>query len=146
MRLALVDDDRQLQLLRQRHLQPKGVLLHVARDVLIMVIESDLANGLHARVPCELPIHQNTRLVHLIRVVRMAAHGGPDPVVPLRQPDGTFARRQVAANVHHAAHLILRHAGQNLFKILCKARLVEVCVGIKIHGSSPTIVPVVRAR
>ena len=47
MGLPLVDNHRQVKLRRQRHLRPKGRLLTRPGDVLVVVIQPDLANGEH---------------------------------------------------------------------------------------------------
>ena len=38
VRLALMDDDRKRKLLRQRHLHPERLFLHLARNVLVVII------------------------------------------------------------------------------------------------------------
>ena len=88
MRLALMDDDGHGELLRQRHLQAEGPLLHIPRGILIVIVQADLADGLHARVFTQLAVDGDPRLVHLRGVVRVAAHGGPDPV----EASGQFDR------------------------------------------------------
>ena len=50
VRLALVDDDRELQRLGQLELLLEGNDLPRARHVLIVIIQPDLADGAHARI------------------------------------------------------------------------------------------------
>ena len=44
--LPLVDDDGQVQFLCQSHLSPEGLLLDVPGNVLIMIVQTDLTDGL----------------------------------------------------------------------------------------------------
>ena len=144
MRFTLVDDDRHGKLLCQRQLHPEGVFLDLARDILVVIVQPDLADGAHAGVLAERTVARDARLVHMVCVVRVAADGGPDPVVALGQRDGALGRGQVAANVHHARDAIFPHPGENVVKIGLKAGVVQMGVGIEIHRNLLIFAPMVR--
>jgi hypothetical protein len=46
-RLARMNDDRQVELARQRDLRRKHLALHVARREVVVVVEPDLADRTH---------------------------------------------------------------------------------------------------
>ena len=48
----------------QLHLQPEGVLLHLARHVFIVIVQPDLADCLHAGAFAERTVHLDARRVH----------------------------------------------------------------------------------
>ena len=128
MRLALMDDDGHGELLRQRHLQAEGPLLHIPRGILIVIVQADLADGLHARVFAQLAVDGDPRLVHLRGVVRVAADGGVDPAKSLGQLHRLFRRRQIEANLHHAGDGRSLHVFHNAVKVLCKTVLGQMRV------------------
>ena len=133
MRLALMDHDGKRQLLRKLHLHPERPLLHVSRRVFVVIIQTDLSDGLHARVLAQRAVFPDPRFVHLLRVVRVAADGGPDPVVLMGQLDRVMGRRAVAADLHHAGDVRCAHFFHNVHKVLCKTVLAQMGVRIKIH-------------
>ena len=98
-----------------------------------MIIQADLADGLHTRVLAQRAVFPDPRLVHLLRVVRVAADGGPDPVVLMGQLDRVMGRRAVAADLHHAGDVRCAHFFHNVHKVLCKTVLAKMGVRIKIH-------------
>ena len=98
-----------------------------------MIIQTDLADGLHARVLAQRAVFFDPRRIHLLRVVRVAADGGPDPVVLIGQLDRVIRRRAVKADLHHAGDIRCAHVFHNVHKVLCKTGLAQMGVRIKIH-------------
>jgi hypothetical protein len=64
----------------------------------------------------------------------MAAHGGIDKVILLRQPDGLEAGGQVTAHVHNPADAVALHRCQHLSLVLLEPAGIIVGVGIKKPG------------
>ena len=81
--VAAVDDDRQLRRARLRELPAKNLLLHVARRMIVVIVEAHLAPADHRGLPRQLVELREMFLGDFIRVVRMDADGGVDPVVLL---------------------------------------------------------------
>ena len=133
VRLALVDYDGKRKLLRKRHLHPERALLHIARRVFVVIIQADLANGLHARIFAQRAVFFDPRFIHLRRVVRVAADSGPDPIMLIGQLDRVIRRRAVESDLHHAGDVRRAHFFHNVHKVLCKTVLAQMGVRIKIH-------------
>src|SRR5690349_17813169 len=82
-----VDDDRQFSRARDLHLAQEDLLLHIARRMIVVVIESDLAEPNHAtmtRKRFELCV---VALCSQPGFVWMNADAGIDPVVLLSDAD-----------------------------------------------------------
>ena len=93
-----------------------------------MIIQADLADGLHARVFAQLAVDGDPCLVHLRGIVRVAADGGVDPAKSLGQLHRLFRRRQIEANLHHAGDGRSLHVFHNGVEVLCKTVLGQMCV------------------
>ena len=74
--IPFVYDDRQIYFLCQFHLHPEGFFLDFPWDILIMVVKTDLADGLHLFVTAELSEFFQNFLIHLIAGIRVRTDRG----------------------------------------------------------------------
>ena len=81
--IAAMDDYGQLRLGSQLHLLAEYALLHIARRMVIEIIESDFSVSDHARVLRQLRKLLEVRGGEVLRLVRMRAHRGVNPIMPL---------------------------------------------------------------
>ena len=135
--LPLVDDDGLFQLPGQLHLSPKGLLLNIPRDVLIVIIQADLSNGLYFWVfPAQLPVAVQHGIVYLVRRVRMGADGSIDVVVFPGQSRRRLGGGGGTAWVHQQCNARLgQGSGQKLCPVRIKGPVIHMGVGIKQHFS-----------
>ena len=79
-----MNDDRQLGLPCQRHLIAKNSLLHIARRMIVEIVETNLAPGDDFWMFRQSrPVPRNVAGVTCFRFVRMNANSGVDPIVLL---------------------------------------------------------------
>ena len=136
--LPVVENDRQLQLLRQRQLPLQHLLLQgTGRVLLPVVVQSDLPDGHHL-----LPLRQLPQTLYLLRlkvvaVLRVQAHCGVYMGKLRRQCNGLLRGGQGAAGVHHQPDTLLGQSRQYLPPVRVKGLIVIVGMGIKQHGCSP---------
>ena len=115
--LPVVDDDGEVQVPGQLELGPKDLLLQVPGDLLPVVVQADLSDGLH------LGVAGHGR--HLVQPVRRQAQGvlgvdprgGVDVGVPLRQVDGLAGGGQIAPGAQHQPHPRSGEGGQDLVPV-----------------------------
>ena len=81
--IAAMDHDRQLRGARLRELAAKNLLLHVARRMVVVIVEAHFAPGNHARMLGEFVELREVLVGGGVGVVRMDADRRVDPVVLL---------------------------------------------------------------
>ena len=105
--LAAVQDHRQPGLPGHFQLPAEDALLHLARRMIVVVIEADLAPRDHFRMPCQAGKAREMLFGGLDGFVRMDPDGRPDPVMLLRKRKRRLQLRRPASaadgrNSHHA--------------------------------------------
>ncbi len=132
-----MDDDGQLRRMGHFHLLHKDALLHVARRVIVKIVEPDLAPGNHLRI-----FRQPLQLVEVflfrqLRFVRMNADGRVNPLMLLREFDGAVERagaRAIAiADGEQGGDAGLFRAREDLGAIGVEALVLEMAVGVGVH-------------
>src|SRR5258708_29090483 len=78
-----MDDYLQLRLGGQLHLIAEHALLHFARRMIVEIVESDFSVSDHARVLRQLRKLLEVRRGKFLRLVRMRADGGVNPIMLL---------------------------------------------------------------
>ena len=78
-----MDHHRQLRGARLLKLAPKDLLLHVARRMIVVIVEAHFAPGDHARIAAELVELREMLIGGGTRIVRMDANRRVDPIVLL---------------------------------------------------------------
>ena len=130
-----MDDDRQFRRTRKLHLADEYVLLHVARRVVVIVVEADLSPSDDLRPARELLEFCEIGVFSQLGLVRMNADARINEVVLLSNPDraiecpGPVAGSD-AENVGDTSFL---RPSDDLLAIRIEARAVEVAVGIDVH-------------
>ena len=138
--VARVDDDRLLQLAREADEPREGGALHVARGVVVVVVEADLADGDDlglGREPRELGVRG---VVEGDGVVRVHADRSAGSLVhALRERDRRARRREIGADADddEALHAGLACAGEHLVGPAREVLRIEMAVRIDEHGRKP---------
>ena len=131
VRFAFVDDDGQAERLSQLKLLLESDDLPRPRHVLIVIIQSDFPDGADLRVGAQAAVDVQQPAVHAGGIVRVAAHGGIDEGIFMRQLHTVFGGGQIAAHVHDRPLLCQR--GEDLPAVGVKAPVVQMGVRVKIH-------------
>ena len=137
VRLAVVDDDRQIKLLRQTKLHLQNLLLQLLPLQIVVIVQADLADGLHLFLLRPRADARLARVVPAFRLVRMPADGGIEEIVALRQRHAGLVRPGVLARVHHKLHAVFRKRRDKLLAVGVEPRIVVVGMRIKKHTASP---------
>ena len=136
VRVAVVDNNRQVQLLRERELIAQHPLLEVPRRVLLpMVIQSDLADGDDLRLPRPSAERRKALLRVGRTVLRMPADGGVDMGIFFRQLHRAAGGLRIAARVEDQPHAVFGHGCEQRAAVGVKRLVVIVRVGIENHQS-----------
>src|SRR5882762_11269505 len=140
-----VNDDGQLGWASEFHLPNEDRFLHIARRVIVKVVEPDFAPGDRLGVPREGSQFVEIGMLGELRLVGMDADGGVDAFLVVRNLDGAIQRAGTssAANEEHGVDSRVASARENLAAIFRKAFPVEVGMGVYKHTltgecSSPT--------
>ena len=136
--LPVVDDDRQVQLLRQGQLAAEHLLLKLPGGIFRpVVVQADLADGHHLIVPAQLPNGVKVPVGAAGAVLRVDTHGGVHVGIPLRQRHGGTAALYIAARVHHQSHPGGGEGGKHRVPVGVEAAGVIVGMGIENgHGNT----------
>ena len=137
VRIAVMDDDRHRQTLRQCHLCAERRLLFLARRRRLrrlfdpIVIQTDLADRLNLVL-----VRQPFDLLHILHapsqcIFRMNSHRGIDMRIDVRQPNGHLRRFNIASRVDNQTDTILRHGAQQVIAVLIKPVVIVMGMGIK---------------
>ena len=138
MGLPVMDNHRQPQLLRQRHLCAQYMLLPRTAGVFLpVVIQTDLTDRHHFVVPGQRAEYINVGVRKIAAVFRMNAHGGIYMVKPFRQRHRLTGGLHRTAGVDDQPHIFLRHSGKHRLTVRVKGFVVVMGMCIKQHGSSP---------
>ena len=132
VRVAVVHDDGERKLLRERELRAEDLLLPLFRRVLLpVVVKADLANGDDFRTLRPLP--QRVEVLARVgrAVFRVPAHGGVDMRVFLRELHRAARRFEVAAGVDDQPHAVFGHGREQFLAVSVKRLVIIVGVGIK---------------
>ena len=100
VRIAVMDNNREIQLLRERKLGAEHLLLKLPRRILLpVVVQPDLPDGNDLRIPCHLT--KNIKVRGRVRrtVLRVIADGGVDARILRGKRDRLFRGHNVAAGV-----------------------------------------------
>src|SRR5207253_1798074 len=98
--IARVDNDRQLELARKTYLLAKARALHVARGVVVVVVQPDLAVGDDAFGFRQRPQFVIPAVLDVLHFVRVDAYGRGDEGVLVSQGHSGAARLKVAPDRH----------------------------------------------
>lgn len=131
--LAIVQDDRESQLIRQRELPAEGIQLQVPRSTVPVVVQPGFADGDHPRMPREAlqtPLPPVRRCRHIIRVQPCARIHAR---VSLGQGYGAFCGGQVVPDTQDRSDPCVRGASDDRIQIVHELRRVDVRVGIDQH-------------
>ena len=132
VRVAVVDDDGQIQLHRQRQLTAQHVpLMLLGRIFLPVVVKPDLADGNGLRVPRHLPQHVDIRRYKRRAVLGMIPHRRVDVGVLLRDRHRLAGGFEVAAGIDDQPHAVLGHGSEQLGAIRVELLVVIMGVGVK---------------
>ena len=123
-----MNDDGQLGRMRQRHLIAEDLSLRVARRMIVEIVEPDFAPRDHfgmLRQRCELI---EMLLGNFLRLVRMNANTGVNPVVLLSVRNGSVQlfRAGPCANRQQRANASRPRALQHNFAVLRKLRKINM--------------------
>ena len=134
-RIARVDDHRQAQLARERHLLGEHRPLYVARREVVVVVESDFTHRAHPGISRACRANEPTghpRVGRLVSLVRMHADRKPRPGTlrghPLRLR--RLARIPRREDAEQARHPGLRHARQHVIQVGSKHRVGQMTMGV----------------
>ena len=132
--IPVVDDDRQVQLLRQGELIPEYPLLMLpGRVFLPVVVQPDFPDGNHLWLLCQRLYGLQLRRFIIRAVLRVKPHGG----IEEGETPGQFHRGlragDVAARVHHQGDPSLRQARQRCLPVRVELLRVIVGMGVKKH-------------
>ncbi len=125
-----MNDDRQLRLLRERHLVAEDAVLHFARRMIVEVVETDLAPRDDFRM-----FHQPGQFIQMLlrdylRFVRMDPHRGVNPIVLLREGQRRieFLRAGARADREQCGDTCCPCAFEHGFAVFRELREVDVRV------------------
>ena len=106
------------------------MLLDVSGHIVIVIIETDLANGHHLGVLCKLPVGFQVFLGHVPGVAGPCAHYGIDKGVLLCNGDGLLRGGNITADVVDEGDPLLVELRQKNVTILVKGFIVimGVCI------------------
>ena len=130
--LPVVDDDGQVQLLRQLQLLVEHLLLVLpGRVVLPVVVQADLPNGLYLGAGGQGPQLLQPAVLPVPAVGGVDPHGGVDEGEALRQLHGGAGGLQVTARIDNQFHAPGRHGSQQFQPVAVERAGVVVGVGIE---------------
>ena len=135
--LPFVDDDGKSQLLRQGHLHPKCFFLNIPGDILIVIVQANLSDGLHLWVAQRhCPVCFNGGFGYLVCRVWMRANGGIHIVLLGGQRCGGPGGGKTASGIHHKPDALGWQRVQQCRAVFVKCPVVQVSMGVKNHGES----------
>ena len=136
MGLPVVDDHRQVQLLRQVHLVPEDLLLkRPGRVLLPVVVQADLPDG-HRLGPLEkIPEDIQVLLPAGRAVLRVVPRRRVDVGPALRECRRRPGAGQVAPRVYHQGHPLVREGREDRVPVRVEFRVVVVGMGVEEHSS-----------
>ena len=125
-----MNDDRQLRVARLPELPPEDALLHVARRVIVVVVEAHFAPPDHPRMPRQLIELRKRLLGDVVRVVRMNADGRVNPVMLLGKRNRCIepVDSSTAADGKQRPHARRARALEHRLAIFVKLRKFQVRV------------------
>ena len=132
VRLAVMKNDRHIQLLRERELIAQHPLLKLSRRVLFpVVVQPDLADGNDLRLPRPRAERVQTVLRVGRAVLGMPADGGVDVRIGPRQLHRTAGGLRIAAGVEDQPHAVFGHGGEQRLTVGIERLVVVMRVGVK---------------
>ena len=146
VRLADVQDHRQIQLPCRFELPQKNLLLNIPRHIVPMVIQPDFPPCLDAGQRSQA-LHLLHRLVGaLFRIARMNAHRRVKIAgMGLRQLHRHAIHAHIGPDGHAGRDALLLHARDDRFPILVVPRVVQMRVRIKKHCFASSLKKGVRS-
>ncbi|OPZ85523.1 MAG: hypothetical protein BWY76_01373 [bacterium ADurb.Bin429] len=136
-RLAFVNDDGQRRLARQRQLPTKRLALHGTRRMVIMIVQPDLADGDHFRLPRQRAQRYQCFIGQLFTVMRMHADGGSKRRVRASQRHRPLTGGEIVADHKRTLHASLAHTRKQVGEIIEKCGVIQVRMRIN-HAASPS--------
>lgn len=144
--LPVVDDHRQVQLLRQGHLVPEDPPLVFPGGILLpVVVQADLPDGHHPGVLRPLPEEVQLRRVVRGAVLRMVAHGGIEEGPGAGQRHRRAGGGDVAPGIHRQGDAPPDQPRQNGLPVPVKLLRIVVRVGVKEHGGQLRTISAITA-
>ncbi|HTS74840.1 MAG TPA: hypothetical protein VMG40_01480, partial [Bryobacteraceae bacterium] len=131
-RLAGVNHDWFVRFERYAHLSDEHVTLDFARGKIVVVIETDFADGDNARVLEQIAQSRESFRGRFGGVVRMDSDGGVEARIPVRQPDSGFEIRRAVAGSdgHHRLHARGQRALNYLVAVIFELVAIEMAMGV----------------
>ena len=132
--LARVDDDRKAQLAGQAHLLAEALALELARGVVVVVVQPDLAVGDDAFGFRQYPQLVVPAVLDVFHFMRVNPDGGGDERVALRQGNSGTAGLEVAPDRHEMPDPGVARALEHRLAVGVKPRVVDMAVTVDQHG------------
>ena len=128
-----MDDQRQPGFARSRDMGAEDLLLHVARALVVMVVEAGLADGDAARMlgQGDQPLGRHIRLHG--SVVRMRADREEDALMTLCESPIGVEACHMGRDGHHATDAGRSGGRQNLGEAALKIREIQVAMAVDQH-------------
>ena len=123
--------DGLFRLMRPNKLGDKDLPLHVARRDLIIMVESDLADGDRLGQGAEREIFLFVLRLISPRLFGVTAHGAIDALVALRQLACAAGRVEVEAVLHHGEQSVFFHARDLFFRV--QTRIEKMAMAVDEH-------------
>lgn len=134
MCVALVDNDRHIELLRKRHLHAEGFLLYVARHVFIMIVEPDFANGLDfGGGAAEVAERVEHVVADFVCMVWMRADCSIDMVIFLREIGCGARGFEAPGRDHQSRDVMFGKRFKKLVAVFVKSGIIKVSMCIEKH-------------
>ena len=131
VRLAVMHDDRQIQLERKLQLRAEHPLLLCLCGGVPVIVQPDLADGADLRLRRQRADVRKAAVRPAVGLLRMPADGGIDKIVRLCQRNGTLRRDAAVAGVDHERDATLMHGAQHLVTVGVELSAVVMRVGVK---------------
>ena len=131
VRLAVMHDDRQIQLERKLQLRAEHPFLLCLCGCVPVIIQPDLADGADLRLRCQRADMCEAAVRPAVGLLRMPADGGIDKIMRLCQRNGALRRDAAVAGVDHERDTAVMHGAQHLVAVGVELSAVVMRVGVK---------------
>ena len=132
VRLAVMHDDRQIQLECKLQLRAEHPLLLCLCGCVPVIVQPDLADGADLRLRRQRADVRKAAVRPAAGLLRMPADGGIDKIVRLCQRDGALRRDAAVAGVYHERDAAVMYSAQHLVAVGIELSAVVMRVGVKI--------------
>ncbi len=134
VRVAVVQDDGQIQLARQAELRDQRLVLHVSWGEVAIEVQPNLADGDDGRSAGQRALLGQGLRREGRRVVRVGADGGEDAAgVVRRQRQRVAARLHIDTGHDQPPHAVGKRRGEHLVAVRSELAHLDVRMGIYQH-------------